>query len=74
MPIEPSGSMFFTMTLLFRASTGMRSGGSCSHQSASPAFNAAAAVAESGMYSHSTRSTLTTLPPEAHDGASLRGT
>ena len=49
MPIEPSGSMFSTLMSLFFASTGIKSGGICSHQSTSPALIAAAAVAESGM-------------------------
>ena len=41
--------MFFTVICLFFESSGIRSGGICSQMSASPAFIAAAAVAESGM-------------------------
>ncbi len=48
-PIEPSGSVFSIFTSLFFASSGIRSGGSCCHQSTWPVLSAAAAVAASGM-------------------------
>ena len=68
------GSTRATVTSGLAASTGQTSAGGFSHQSASPLFSAATFVIASGMYSHSTRSTFTTLPPEAQLGGSLRGT
>jgi hypothetical protein len=56
------------------ASTGQMSGVGFSHQSTSPLASAAALVMASGTKSHSTRSTLTTLPPDPQLGGSLRGT
>ena len=74
MPWLPSGSTVVIVMSLLAAKAGRMSDGGCSYQSASPALSAAAAVATSGMYSHSTRSTLATLPPEAKLGGSRRGT
>ena len=54
--IDPSGSGSITLTLRFRSKTGIRSGVQISHQSISPAWIAAPAVAKSGMMCHSTRS------------------
>ncbi|MNS96447.1 hypothetical protein D3C72_1307460 [compost metagenome] len=56
------------------SSTGRKSGVTCSIMSTSPFINAAVEVLPSGMYTHSTRSTFTFLPPARPSGASERGT
>ena len=53
---------------------GSRSNGTCCMKSTSPFCNALTAVIWSGMATHSTRSTLTTLPPAVQLGGSARGT
>ena len=60
-------------TFLSALSSGKRSGGGDSIRSISPAISALTAVLGSGMASHSTRSTLATLPPASIEGGSLRG-
>ena len=72
-PMLPSGSAMSTWMFLFFLSTGTRSGIGVSHQSISPFCSAAAAVAGSGMITHSMRSTLIFLPPASQECGSLRG-
>ena len=73
-PMLPSGSAISTWMFLFFLSTGTRSGIGVSHQSISPFCSAAAAVAGSGMITHSMRSTFIFLPPASQECGSLRGT
>ncbi len=53
---------------------GSSSIGGTSKKSTSPASSALAAVCASGMMSQITRSSITRLPPEMPEAASLRGT
>src|SRR6516225_9106507 len=66
--IGPGSAAGATVMSEFAASTGTTSSGGFSHQSASPPLRAATFVMASGILSHSTRSTLATLPPEAQLG------
>ncbi len=72
-PMLPSGSAISTLMRLLRFSRGTRSGIGFSHQSTSPFCSAAAAVAASGMMTHSMRSKLTRLPPDSQSAFSSRG-
>jgi hypothetical protein len=60
--------------LRLRRRIGSRSKVGRSYQSTSPAWIAAAAVAASGITSHSTRSKCITLPPAMLSAGSWRGT
>src|SRR5262245_16967800 len=69
----PRGFRFRSLTLGSALRTGARSWGGDSIMSTSPARRALTAVWCSGITRHSTRSTLTTLPPANPDGGSGRG-
>src|SRR5262249_44561015 len=69
LPILPSGSAMSTATLRFLRNSGTRSEIGFSHQSISPLCSAAAAVAGSGITTHSTRSASIRLPPASHEPA-----
>ena len=68
-----SASSFSTASARLRRSSVCSSGVGSSYQSISPACSAAAAVAGSGITIHSTRSTITRLPPASQEAGSLRG-
>ena len=72
--ITKPGSATVTVTSLLALSTSSRSNWAISHQSISPACNAAADVAKSGMLIHSTLSKYMIFAPEAPSGFSSRGT
>ena len=73
MPLKPVGFALPIAISGFFRRLGTRSGCTCSYQSISPAFNAAAAVACSGMACHSTRSKCAIFPPEVQSAAPLAG-
>ncbi|KAG0771283.1 hypothetical protein G6F21_014762 [Rhizopus arrhizus] len=72
MPCEATDVLRVMSGLL--STTGRKSGVICSIMSTSPFISAAVAVLPSGMYSHSTRSTFTFLPPARPSAGSARGT
>ena len=67
---KPNGSTSSTDTPGEDFSLAIRSNSGRSTQSTSPVCSAAAAVAESGMNFHSTRSKFATLPPAQLDAFS----
>ena len=73
-PMLPRGSAMSTATLRFLRNSGTKSEIGFSHQSISPLCSAEAAVAGSGMITHSIRSTSIRLPPASQDADSWRGT
>ena len=69
----PVGLLFNSLMFLSVASSGSRSWPGASIMSISPFCRAATWVCASGIQIHSTRSSLTTLPPARPDGGSARG-
>ena len=72
-PKMPRREARFSTTSRERAKVGRMSFDGFSHQSTSPFRSAAAAVAGSGITTHSTRSKPTTFGPAAQLGAPSRG-
>jgi hypothetical protein len=74
LPMLPSGLAMSSMTLRFLRSSGTRSAIGVSHQSTSPFWSAAEAVAGSGITIHSLRSSSIRFPPASQEFGSWRGT
>ena len=70
---RPAVLVTMILTFLSFCTSGSRSGEMASTRSISPFSSAFTWVCWSGMASHSTRSTFTTLAPAMPEGASLRG-